>query len=82
MKVVGGAFAALFILSACGGGGEEPADTDPYATYLELAPDGAPRISEDDAATRALLGCETDWPAGSVDAALAQAYRPTGLCDG
>jgi hypothetical protein len=38
-------------------------------------------ISPEDAQTRALLGCETEWPAGTIDALLAEAYRQVdGFC--
>lgn len=57
---------------------EEPSP-DPYEVYLEIAPDDAPDLSREDAQTRALLGCETDFAPGTVDAALAEAYAD--LCD-
>ena len=38
-------------------------------------------ISPEDAQTRALLGCETEWPPGTIDALLAEAYRQVeGFC--
>ncbi|TDB71810.1 hypothetical protein E1211_15190 [Micromonospora sp. 15K316] len=48
--------------------------SDPYETYLKLAPSDAPKISREDAQTRALLGCGQSWAPGTVDAALAEAY--------
>lgn len=56
------------------------APADPYAVYLATAPAGAVHLSREDAQTRALLGCGQTWAPGTVDAALAAAYRPTGLC--
>jgi hypothetical protein len=53
---------------------------DPYEAYLKLAPKDAPKISREDAQTRALLGCGQDWAPGTVDAALAEAYAS--LCEG
>ena len=47
---------------------------DPYAAYLAKAPKGEPKLSRDDASTRALLGCGKTWPPGTVDAVLAEAY--------
>lgn len=47
---------------------------DPYDAYQQLAPDGAPKLSREDAQTRALLGCGQAWAPGTVDAALADAY--------
>ena len=47
---------------------------DPYAVYLAHAPKGEPKLSRDDASTRALLGCGKAWPPGTVDAVLQQAY--------
>lgn len=57
--------------------------TDPtaYEVYLAQAPPGERVLSEQDALGRAILGCGIDWPKDSVDAALANAYRPTGVCD-
>jgi hypothetical protein len=48
--------------------------------YLTLAPKDAPKISREDAQTRALLGCGQSWAPGTVDAALAEAYAS--LCEG
>jgi hypothetical protein len=53
---------------------------DPYEVYLTLAPKDAPKISHEDAQTRALLGCGQAWAPGTVDAALAEAYAE--LCEG
>lgn len=47
---------------------------EPYEVYLALAPKGAPKISREDAQTRALLGCGQAWAPGTIDAALAEAY--------
>ncbi|HEY9413157.1 MAG TPA: hypothetical protein VIQ30_00225 [Pseudonocardia sp.] len=47
---------------------------DPYQVYLANAPKGEPTLSREDASTRALLGCETTWPPGTVDAVLQEAY--------
>lgn len=48
---------------------------DPYEVYKRLAPKGQPTLSRQDAQTRALLGCGTKWAPGTVDAALAEAYK-------
>lgn len=53
-------------------------DRSNYAWYLEIAPPGAPELSREDAQTRAYLGCGQSWAPGTVDAALAEAYR--GIC--
>lgn len=54
---------------------QAPTETaDPFDRYLELAPADAPELTRDDAQTRALLGCGQEWPPGTVDAALAEAY--------
>lgn len=50
------------------------ATVDPYERYLKLAPKDAPKLSREDAQTRAYLGCGTRWAPGTVDAALAEAY--------
>lgn len=47
---------------------------DPYQVYLANAPKGEKTLSREDASTRALLGCETKWPPGTVDAVLQEAY--------
>lgn len=47
---------------------------DPYQVYLANAPKGEPKLSREDASTRALLGCERKWPPGTVDAVLQEAY--------
>lgn len=65
--------AVLVLVVGCGGGDDAPA-TDPYDTYVDNAPAGEPVLSRDDARTRALLGRCEEWPAGSVDAVLADAY--------
>lgn len=67
---------------------ELAAEGDPYHVFLSLAPvGGAVGMTADDASARALLGCGTTWPPGSVDAALAEAYatfiedwKADGLC--
>lgn len=51
---------------------------DPYTVYLAKRPKGEPKLSREDASTRALLGCGQKWPPGSVDAVLAEAYA--GYC--
>lgn len=66
-------------LAACGGG--TGSGTNPYDTYKAHAPTGEPVLSREDAQTRALLGCSKKWAPGTVDRALADAYRPTGICD-
>lgn len=48
---------------------------DPYETYLKLAPKGSLHLSREDAQTRAYLGCGQTWAPGTVDAALAVAYK-------
>lgn len=53
---------------------------DPYAIYLARNPNPKLVLSRDDAQARALLGCGKTWAAGTVDAVLADAYRPTGIC--
>ncbi|WP_435120747.1 hypothetical protein [Micromonospora tulbaghiae] len=50
------------------------ATADPYDLYLKLAPKDAPKLSREDAQTRAYLGCGKKWAPGTVDAALAEAY--------
>jgi hypothetical protein len=51
---------------------------DPYDEYLLHAPRGAPFMTREDALTRAYLGCGQTFAPGTVDAALAAAYR--GIC--
>lgn len=53
---------------------------DPYAVYLASAPDGAVKLSREDAQIRATLGCGRSFAAGTVDRALADAYRPA-VCE-
>ncbi len=53
---------------------------DPYQAYLANNPDPSLVLSRDDAMARAYLGCGNQWAPGTVDAVLADAYRPTGLC--
>lgn len=48
--------------------------TDPYKAYLAKAPKGEKTLSRGDASLRALLGCGQEWPPGTVDAVLAEAY--------
>lgn len=74
------------VLAGCSGDPEPPAPApapvssssapvvDPYEVYLAHAPQGEPPLSRQDASTRALLGCGTKWPPGTVDAVLADAY--------
>jgi hypothetical protein len=57
------------------------AEDDPYETYLRLAPAGEEKLGREDAQARAYLGCEQQWAPGTTDRALADAYRPTGICD-
>lgn len=52
---------------------------DPYATYLASNP-AKLVLSREEAQARALLGCGKTWAAGTIDAVLAEAYRPTGVC--
>lgn len=49
-------------------------DGDPYEVYLENNPDPDLVLSREDAQTRAMLGCETEWAPGTVDAVLQDAY--------
>ncbi len=53
--------------------------SDPFEQYLELVDEwgitDAPELTRDDAQTRAILGCSTEWAPGTVDAALAEAYE-------
>lgn len=53
---------------------------DPYAVYLAHNPDPSLVLSREDAQARAYLGCGQTFAPGTIDAALADAYRPTGLC--
>lgn len=53
---------------------------DPYTVYLATNPDPSLVLSREDAQTRALLGCGKTFAPGTIDAALAAAYRPTGIC--
>lgn len=79
--------AVLVVMLAACGGSDDPGtsattvERDPYEVYLDLAPADAPDLSRDDALARATFGCEQEWPAGTTDRALADAYRPTGICD-
>lgn len=57
-----------------------PAPSDPYQQYLALNPDSDLVLSREDAQARAFLGCGIAWAPGTIDAALAEAYRPTGIC--
>ena len=50
------------------------ADADPYDVYLANNPDTSFILSREDAQTRAMLGCDTDWAPGTIDAVLADAY--------
>jgi len=56
------------------------AASDPYTVYLASNPRPGLVLSREDAATRAYLGCGHAWAPGTVDAVLAAAYRPTGIC--
>ena len=58
------------------------AASDPYEVYLATNPRPEFVLSREDAQTRAYLGCGTAFARGTVDAALAAAYRPTGICKG
>ena len=53
--------------------------SDPYAVYLATNPSPKLVLSREDAQTRAYLGCGVTFAAGTIDAALAAAYRP-GIC--
>ncbi|NBE80297.1 hypothetical protein [Micromonospora rubida] len=78
---------AVVTLAGCGGS-EAPSTTtppatsaaptgpqdDPYEAYLKIAPKGAPKLSREDALTKAFIGCGQTWAPGTVDAALATAY--------
>lgn len=55
-----------------------PPPPDPYDVYVAHAPKGEKKLSREDAALRAQLGCGKKWPAGTVDAVLADAYA--GYC--
>lgn len=57
------------------------ATADPYEAYLATNPDPQLVLSREDAQARAYLGCGKRWAPGTIDRALADAYRPTGLCD-
>lgn len=50
-------------------------DYDPYDTYLANNPDPSHVISREDAQTRALLGCKTQWAPGTIDYVLHEAYK-------
>lgn len=56
------------------------AAVDPYAVYLAHNPDPTLVLTREDAQARAYLGCGTTWAPGTIDAALADAYRP-GVCE-
>jgi hypothetical protein len=56
----------------------QPDAADPYAIFQTLKPADAPDLSPDDALARAILGCGTEWPPGTTDAALQQAYVGSG----
>jgi hypothetical protein len=60
--------------------GIEASRTDPYQQYLALNPDPDLLLSREDAQARAFLGCGTTWAPGTIDAVLAEVYRPTGIC--
>ena len=47
---------------------------DPYLVYLKHNPRADLVLSREDAQTRALLGCKTQWAPGTVDAVLHDAY--------
>jgi hypothetical protein len=53
---------------------------DPYGVYLASAPTGAKTLTREDAQIRATLGCGHTFAAGTVDKALADAYRPA-VCE-
>lgn len=53
---------------------------DAYSVYLAHNPRADLILSPEDAQARAYLGCGQQWAPGTVDAALADAYRPTGIC--
>lgn len=55
-----------------------PDAADPYAIWQTLKPADAPDLSPDDALARAILGCGQDWPKGTTDHALQQAYVGSG----
>lgn len=57
-----------------------PAVADPYVTFLAGAPAGSVKLSRESAQARAYLGCGTTFAPGTVDRALADAYRP-GVCE-
>ncbi len=52
--------------------------SDPYEAYLANNPDPDLVLSREDAQTRAILGCGTEWAPGTIDAVLQEAYA--GLC--
>lgn len=58
---------------------EAPA-VDPYEVYLATNPNAELVLSREDAQARAYLGCGQTFAPGTTDAALADAYRPTGIC--
>lgn len=57
------------------------AEPDPYGDYLAHNPDPQLVLSPEDAQARAYLGCGKSWARGTIDRVLADAYRPTGICD-
>lgn len=87
MRAIAITAAAVVLLTACGSQDSPPAASqpttstsssspavDPYDVYLKNAPKGEPKLSREDASTRARLGCERKWPPGTVDAVLQEAY--------
>jgi hypothetical protein len=54
---------------------------DPYPVYFVNSPIGVKHLTREDAQARAYLGCGQTFAPGTVDAALADAYRPAGICN-
>lgn len=53
---------------------------DPYPVYFVNSPRGLKHLTRPQALERAIQGCGQTYPPGTVDAALADAYRPAGIC--
>lgn len=94
-KITAALLLALLLVACEDGGGGSAATTsettstttaaqsekDPYNTYLRLKPADEDTLSREDAQARAYLGCDQEWAPGTTDRALADAYRPSGICD-
>lgn len=69
------------VVAEASGDACDAGECDPYDAYLASNPDPQLVLSREDAQARAYLGCGKTWARGTVDRALADAYRPTGICD-